>query len=125
MKKQTIILVKRVYEPFSELDGYRVLIDRLWPRGIKKEFLKYDLWAKDIAPSPNLRKWFHENPETNWDDFVSGYELELSSSEDFTNFVQQIKSQTTVTLLYAAKDETHNHAIVLQSMLIKALNESD
>lgn len=125
MKEQTLILLKRVYEPFSESDGYRVLIDRLWPRGVKKESLRYDLWAKDIAPSPNLRKWFHENPETNWKDFVSGYELELASSKDFENFVQQIKSQTTVTLLYAAKDEIHNHAIVLQSMLIKALNESD
>ena len=63
------VRIKRVYEDFSETDGYRVLVDKLWPRGMKKEWLKYDYWAKDITPSPTLRKWFHEDIPGHWGDF--------------------------------------------------------
>ena len=69
-----------MYEDFSETDGYRVLVDKLWPRGIKKEWLKYDYWAKDITPSAALRRWFHEDIPGHWNDFVVMYQKELEAS---------------------------------------------
>ena len=74
------INIKRVYDPPKVSDGYRILIDRLWPRGTKKEALKYDIWEKNIAPSPALRRWFHENPQEHWEGFVSLYSKELENS---------------------------------------------
>ena len=71
------VRIKRVYEDFSETDGYRVLVDKLWPRGMKKEWLKYDYWAKDITPSPTLRKWFHEDIPGHWGDFVTQYQIKV------------------------------------------------
>ena len=75
------VRIKRVYEDFSETDGYRVLVDKLWPRGIKKEWLKYDYWAKDITPSAALRNWFHEDIPGHWNDFVVMYQKELEASQ--------------------------------------------
>ena len=77
------VRIKRVYEDFSETDGYRVLVDKLWPRGIKKEWLKYDYWAKDITPSAALRRWFHEDIPGHWNDFVVMYHAipSISSGE--------------------------------------------
>ena len=81
------VRIKRVYEDFSERDGYRVLVDKLWPRGIKKEWLKYDYWAKDITPSAALRKWFHEDIPGHWNDFVVMYQKELEASQAVADFL--------------------------------------
>lgn len=113
----TSIKIKRVYEDFEESDGYRVLVDRLWPRGMKKENLHYDLWAKDITPSSTLRKWYHQNMNENWEAFVSAYQKELDNVPDMGSYIDELKKHPVVTLLYASKDSTHNHAIVLKNYL--------
>lgn len=113
----TQIKIKRVYDPPEAKDGYRVLVDRLWPRGMKKEYLKYDAWEKDITPSPELRKWFHTNPAENWEAFSALYRKELDASEAVRNFLTRINSYETVTLLYASKEPVRNHAIILQEFL--------
>jgi uncharacterized protein YeaO (DUF488 family) len=117
------IKIKRVYDTPSSGDGYRVLVDKLWPRGMKKENLKYDVWEKNITPSTELRKWFHENPEEHWKEFSKKYADELKASPDAANFAAKIKGKKTVTLLYAAKDETKNHALVLRLFLLKTLSK--
>ena len=113
----TQIKIKRVYEEPEKNDGYRVLIDRLWPRGMKKEHLKYDVWEKDITPSPQLRSWFHEDQKAHWDKFATLYTKELENSDAALIFLDQIKSYDTVTLLYASKDPVRNHARILQEFL--------
>lgn len=113
----TSIKIKRVYEDFEESDGYRVLVDRLWPRGMRKENLHYDLWAKDITPSSTLRKWYHQNMDENWEAFISAYQKELDNVSDMGSYIDELKKHPVVTLLYASKDSTHNHAIILQSYL--------
>jgi len=118
----TVIKLKRVYGDYEKSDGFRILVDRLWPRGIKKETLHYDLWAKDIAPSANLRKWFHENPDNNWEQFVFLYQRELSESEIINDFLKTIKNHDVITLLYASKSEEHNHALILKDFLKKNLS---
>lgn len=100
----TEVRIKRVYEDPAEGDGYRVLVDRLWPRGMKKEYLRYDLWDKDITPSPDLRKWFHEDPAGRWNAFAAMYRKELAASPAVHEFIEKIKSYPVVTLLYASKD---------------------
>ena len=111
------IKLKRVYSPYDENDGFRVLVDRLWPRGIKKENLKMDLWEKDIAPSNELREWFHQDTATQQNEFSVRYDKELENSSTFNAFVDKIKSYDTVTLLYAAHDEQQNNAIILKEVL--------
>ncbi|WP_392565464.1 DUF488 family protein [Utexia brackfieldae] len=111
------IQLKRVYAPALAEDGLRVLVDRLWPRGIKKVDLAYDIWAKTVAPSAALRKWYHDNPALRWDDFKQQYWLELKSNAEIPSFVKDMLNQKVVTLLYAAKDEQQNHAIILKSFL--------
>ena len=101
----TQIRIKRVYEEPNATDGYRVLVDRLWPRGIKKEHLKYDVWEKDITPSPELRKWFHEDQAEHWE-----------------GFIDTIKHHHTITLLYASKAPIYNHARILQRFLQEHLD---
>nr|WP_297168623.1 DUF488 family protein [uncultured Dysgonomonas sp.] len=113
----TSIKIKRVYEDFEESDGYRILVDRLWPRGMKKENLHYDIWAKDITPSTALRKWYHQDLDENWDTFVSAYQRELSNMPNMDTYVDEIKKHPVVTLLYASKDPTHNHAMVLKNYM--------
>jgi uncharacterized protein YeaO (DUF488 family) len=119
------IKLKRVYDAAEESDGMRVLVDRLWPRGIRKDNLKYDLWAKEITPSPTLRKLFHEDVDNNWDVFTSGYEEELEHSEAFKEFINMIKKEhpECVTLLFAFKNCIKNHAIILRQEIIKHLSE--
>ena len=92
----TQIKIKRVYEDPEAEDGYRVLVDRLWPRGMKKEHLKYDVWEKDITPSPELRKWFHEDPVEHWEGFSAMYRKELETSEAARNFLITIRPYKTV-----------------------------
>ncbi|MFT3945829.1 MAG: DUF488 domain-containing protein [Agriterribacter sp.] len=111
-----MIKIKRIYDPVDKNDGYRVLIDRLWPRGVKKEDAYVDLWLKEIAPSAVLRKWFNHEPEK-WDVFRKKYYLELKGNTAVKEIKQVIKDHTITTLLYAAKNEDYNHAIVLAAYL--------
>lgn len=112
------VKTKRVYEAPEPQDGYRVLVDRLWPRGIKKEDLQYDRWMKEIAPSTDLRKWFHQHPDS-WDRFVELYQAELSHPErrQLLDELRQISDRQPVTLLYASRDTSHNHANFIAAML--------
>lgn len=113
------IKLKRVYEDSDESDGFRVFVDRLWPRGMKKGNLHYDLWAKDITPSPELRKWFHQDIDNRWDAFFSSYQKELSESNKMKEFIEEIKKHKVITLLYASKYAQHNHALILKDYLEK------
>lgn len=120
----TQIKIKRVYDTEEESDGYRVLIDKLWPRGIKKENLHYHLWAKEITPSTPLREWFHQDEERRWNGFKKQYTEELESSTAIKTFIGQISGHKIVTLLYASKNATENHALILQEFLTRKLNGS-
>jgi len=111
------IKIKRVYDLQENTDGLRILVDRLWPRGVKKEELSYDIWEKEIAPSTELRKWFHENPEGNWKQFVIRYEKELNASPVIAEFMKRIRKESVITLLYGAKDREHNQAEILKEFL--------
>ena len=108
------VRIKRAYERARKSDGYRVLVDRLWPRGVKKEDLPYDAWEKDLAPSPALRKWFGHKVE-NWDRFRESYETELRAPGQMARMRCLIEAagKRDITLVYAAKDTEHNHASVL------------
>ena len=108
--------LKRVYLPAEETDGYRILVDRLWPRGISKEKAKIDLWLKEVAPSNELRKWFGHDPER-FNTFTERYKAELQASGALAELRQAIQEHPNTTLLYAAHDEQHNNAIVLQELL--------
>lgn len=110
------ISVKRVYDPPADGDGLRVLVDRLWPRGLSKERAAVDHWAKDLAPSSDLRRWFHRNPEA-WDAFVEAYRGELDGQEAALRDLLQRADQGPLTLLYAARDRKRNHARVLCELL--------
>lgn len=114
------ILVKRVYEPCATSDGFRVLVDRLWPRGLSKETVKLDLWLPDIGPSTALRKWFGHDP-ARWTEFQCLYRAELKEKTiPLASIINQTKTGS-VTLLYSAKDELHNQAVALQSFLLERL----
>jgi uncharacterized protein YeaO (DUF488 family) len=117
---QEKVRIKRAYVPASNDDGYRVFVDRLWPRGIAKQDLKFDRWDKDLAPSPALRKWFGHKME-NWDDFRESSENELRQPEQQARMSELIKmaDRGPMTLVYAAKDEEHNHARVLAAELMR------
>lgn len=110
------VLIKRIYEPFSETDGYRILVDRLWPRGIKKNDAHIDKWLKDVAPSTALRKWFDHDAEK-WDDFRKKYLAELKNSDAFDELKSDLHKEETITLLYAVKDEKLTHALILQQLI--------
>jgi uncharacterized protein YeaO (DUF488 family) len=110
------IKIKRVYEEFEKDDGFRILVDRLWPRGLSKEKARIDLWLKEIAPSTELRKWFGHDPEK-WKGFRSRYETELRHHDDLVKTLEAKAEEGTITLLYAARDEKHNEALVLQQFL--------
>lgn len=111
------INIKRAYEAASPEDGYRVYVDRLWPRGLSHETFHYDVWDKDVAPSTELREWFHENPDGEWKEFEERYRQELSENPAFTALRESIKGKPVVTLLYSSHDTEHNNAIVLRDML--------
>lgn len=110
------IAIKRVYLEPDPTDGFRILVDRLWPRGLSKERAKVDLWLKEVAPSTELRKWFQHDP-AKWTEFQKRYKQELKSKPDQLDIIKQKLYQGSVTLLYGAKDEEHNEAVVLLSML--------
>lgn len=106
------LTIKRVYETPDKRDGYRILVDRLWPRGLSKEKAKVDLWLKDIAPSTKLRKWFDHDPKK-WEEFKKRYKSELNENKESVSILKKVISKRNVTLLYGAKDEAHNEALVL------------
>lgn len=112
------IKIKRIYNIPSETDGYRILVDRLWPRGISKEKARLDEWNKEIAPSAELRKWFDHKKER-FEDFSLRYQIELIEKESQLNKIRQLANHQIVTLLYAAKDPEINHAVVLRTMLLE------
>ena len=107
--------IKRIYDELAD-DGYRVLVDRLWPRGVSKERAALDEWCKDIAPSPDLRKWFGHDPER-FEEFTARYEDELSHNAGLKDILAGWRKHQKVTLLYAAHDPQVNHALVLQKYL--------
>jgi uncharacterized protein YeaO (DUF488 family) len=110
------IFIKRVYEPHSTEDGFRILVDRLWPRGVKKQDARIDEWLKDVAPSNELRKWFNHEPEK-WKAFTEKYAGELRSAPAYKNLQSLIEKHRNVTLVYGARDEHFNQAVALQQML--------
>jgi uncharacterized protein YeaO (DUF488 family) len=114
-----MVNIKRIYVQPAKDDGYRVLVDRLWPRGMSKEKAAYDEWLKDVAPSNELRKWFSHKPE-HFNEFRGRYALELKVNPTFEKLKDIIRSHAIVTLLYAAHDEEHNEARLLQEFLAQA-----
>jgi uncharacterized protein YeaO (DUF488 family) len=111
-----IIQLKRVYEEPSASDGTRILVDRLWPRGLTKEKARVDLWLKDVAPSNELRKWFAHDP-AKWPEFKTRYKAELKHNSPQLALLKQAVAKGPATLLFGAKDTEHNEAVVLQQLL--------
>lgn len=112
------IKIRRVYEQPAKKDGERILVDRLWPRGLTKEKAAVDLWPKDIAPSTELRKWFAHDPNK-WKSFRGRYETEIRHNDDLIKVLKQKAREGTITLIYGARDEKHNEALVLKQFLEK------
>ena len=108
--------LKRIYEGYSPSDGYRILVERLWPRGISKEDAHIDLWMKEVAPSTELRKWYNHE-DAKWDEFQERYKEELSGSCHFQDLRKIVSSHENVTLIFSSKNENHNNAVVLYNML--------
>ena len=111
------IALKRAYEPPSEADGMRILVDRLWPRGVTKKAAAIDRWDKEVAPSTELRKWFGHEP-ARWTEFQRRYRAELKSNKDQLEAIRTLAQAGPVTLIYAAHDTAHSHAIVLRDVLL-------
>ena len=117
MKYDEITLkLKRIYDDPAPSDGFRVLVDRLWPPGISKEDARLDLWLGGVAPSPSLRKWFNHEP-ARWDEFVDRYHAELDEQPELVTELFQKATSGQITLLFAAKDVHHNHAVALKIYL--------
>lgn len=112
------IQIKRVYEPADKSDGYRVLVDRLWPRGVSKQKAHVDEWLKEVGPSNDLRQWFNHLPER-YDAFVTKYNAELDSNPAMNELIKIVKQHDQVTLVYSAHDESMNQARVLVDRLNK------
>lgn len=111
------IAIKRVYEDAEKSDGQRVLVDRLWPRGVSKDAAALDDWCKDVAPSDDLRKWFDHDPDK-WKEFDKRFRTELDDNEDgWKPLLEMARKNDTLTLLFAARDEEHNNAVVLKDYL--------
>jgi uncharacterized protein YeaO (DUF488 family) len=119
------VQIKRAYEPTARSDGYRVLVDRLWPRGIKKEILALDAWAKDLAPSGQLRRWFGHDP-SRWTEFVERYrdELRAPTARDLLDDLARRAATRRVTLVYGARDERHNGAVVIGAEIARRLRRT-
>lgn len=117
----TQVQIKRLYEPEDKSDGFRILVDRLWPRGVRKADFHYDLWAKDITPSTPLRQWYHQDPEGHWKEFERRYTQELEKSPASEKFLDTIKGQKKVTLLYGSKNAAENHALILKDFIERKL----
>lgn len=111
-----MLTLKRAYEKPSRSDGWRVLVERLWPRGLTREKAAIDLWLKEVAPSAELRKWFGHDP-ARWKQFERRYRKELQKHDDAVNLLRKAAGTRTVTLVYAARDERHNGALVLKEFI--------
>lgn len=108
--------IKRVYDAPATTDGVRVLVDRLWPRGLRKEQARIDHWLKDIAPSSHLRKWYNHD-DSRWGEFKRRYFAELSAQDEPITQLRNLMNEHTVTLLYSARSEAHNNAVALAAFL--------
>lgn len=113
------INIKRIYKPAEDSDGFRILVDRLWPRGISKEVAKLNLWMKDIAPSTELRQQFHHSDDPNkWDKFKAAYLAELRQNGAIQQLTNLLADHETITLLFSVPDEHQNHALILREFII-------
>lgn len=110
------VRIKRIYEPAAEGDGYRILVDRLWPRGVSKVEAHLDLWMRAIAPSTVLRRWFNHDP-AKWEEFCERYRIELREQQPLLETIREQVQKGPVTLVYSARDERCNQAVVLQRVL--------
>lgn len=117
------VKIKRVYDESESSDGKRILVERLWPRGIKKEELKMDLWLKNVAPSTELRKWFSHDVEK-WNEFQTKYRQELKLNSTEYQPILDASKKGNVTLLFSSKDTQHNNAVVLQSFIKEQISKS-
>lgn len=114
-----LLKLKRVYDPPTREDGFRLLVDRLWPRGMSKERAKLDLWLKEVAPSEELRRWFSQEPHR-WAEFKKKYQEELDSKRALLIQIKQLEAEKgIVTLVYSSRDLKHNNAVVLKAVLDK------
>ncbi len=111
-----MIKIKRVYDKADKKDGERILVDRLWPRGLTKRKAKVDIWLKDLAPSTELRKWFEHDPKK-WTAFKTKYKRELKAKKELLTVIKNKSKRRAVTLLYGAKDTEHNEAVALKQYL--------
>src|SRR5215468_3512542 len=111
-----MIKLKRAYDPPSKNDGQRVLVERLWPRGVSKEKAKIQAWLKELAPSAELRKWY-QHDVSKWEEFQKRYEKELGAKEEMIEELEKIAAKSVVTFVYAARDEEHNSAVVLKKYI--------
>jgi len=112
------VALKRAYEPPVEADGRRVLVDRLWPRGVAKNDARLTLWLKEVAPSPELRRWFGHDP-ARWTEFVGRYRVELDRNPEPVERLRALAAKGRVTLVYGARDPVHNHAAALRAYLVE------
>jgi uncharacterized protein YeaO (DUF488 family) len=112
------IKIKRAYDPIEKSDGFRILVDRLWPRGISKAEAHFDLWLKEIAPSTELRNWYKHDPKK-WPEFTKRYFSELHDKKELVDTILEQAKKHTVTLIYSAKEEEHNNAVALKKYLEK------
>jgi uncharacterized protein YeaO (DUF488 family) len=122
----TKVLIKRAYEKYAKADGFRVLVDRVWPRGMTKEALHVDTWARDIAPSTPLRQWFGHDP-AKWPEFRKRYKRELQSPDTLQrvkDVIAQAGKVSTITLVYSAHDELHNQAVVLRELFERRVSRA-
>ena len=115
------VRLKRAYEAPADDDGTRVLIDRLWPRGVRKQDAALDLWLKELGPSTELRKWFGHDP-ARWDEFRTRYAAELAQKPELMAQLREFAHQGVLTLVYSAHDQQHNDAVVLRSLLLDQTN---
>ncbi|MDD5598624.1 MAG: DUF488 family protein [Victivallaceae bacterium] len=111
-----MLKIKRIYDEPDDSDGFRILVDRLWPRGVTKQRAKLDLWLKDIAPSTELRKWFGHDLQR-WQEFYNRFVLELEVKKELLELIAKREKAGTVTLLFAGRDEKHNEAVILKEII--------
>ncbi|MCM1337567.1 MAG: DUF488 family protein [Candidatus Amulumruptor caecigallinarius] len=119
----TKISIERVYADPSGTEGFRVFVDRLWPRGESKEKFHYDLWAKEVAPSTELREWLHADPDSRWEEFERRYTAELDGNATAKALADEVARHAAVTLLYSSRDTVHNNAEVLAEWLRRQLDK--
>ena len=117
------IMTKRVYEPADPEDGIRVLVDRLWPRGLTKDHVAADLWLKAVAPSTELRKWFHQNMQQ-WEAFQRRYLAELDDQPEAVEKLLELAKENRLTLLFSSREAEHNHALALKEYLLSRIKNS-